>query len=481
MKFLLIRPGDREKKYQHLICSPLSHPPLGLLYLGAVLENDGHKVEVLDYYAEDISKKQLDNYLKSSDAVGMTVYTSSYKFVADISKMIKELNPEILLIIGGPHCTFLQKKSLLDFPEADFSVIGEGEQVILDIVKFLQGNKKLSEIHGIYYRDKNSIKSGKPLKVIDNLDNLLYPARHLVEKYDYGTFSFGYTLRKRVTSMITTKGCPFHCRFCSRYGNFIKEWGFRMRTAENIVNEIKELNGKYSSVMIVDDNFLADNKRAHKIFDMVLESEINMDFLIEGARVDTADEELYMKMKKAGVKFIHYGIESGNQDVLDFYNKKTTLQQIRKSTALAKKMNFFIAASFIIGAPIETRKHVENTIKFACSLPIDLANFSPLVYIMGSSLWVEAVKNKKISPDEYIKLADSNQNLGSFNKEELLDYTMEAFNTFYFRPNYLIRQIYKSLIRKDFSLLLSGIKFFNLFSKMGKVDKKIVKEEKEIT
>ena len=481
MKFLLIRPGDREKKYQHLICSPLSHPPLGLLYLGAVLENDGHKVEVLDYYAEDISKKQLDNYLNSSDAVGMTVYTSSYKFVADISKMIKELNPEILLIIGGPHCTFLQKKSLLDFPEADFSVIGEGEQVILDIVKFLQGNKKLSEIHGIYYRDKNSIKSGKPLQVIDNLDNLLYPARHLVEKYDYGTFSFGYTLRKRVTSMITTKGCPFHCRFCSRYGNFIKEWGFRMRTAENIVNEIKELNGKYSSVMIVDDNFLADNKRAHKIFDMVLESEINMDFLIEGARVDTADEELYMKMKKAGVKFIHYGIESGNQDVLDFYNKKTTLQQIRKSTALAKKMNFFIAASFIIGAPIETRKHVENTIKFACSLPIDLANFSPLVYIMGSSLWVEAVENKKISPDEYIKLADSNQNLGSFNKEELLDYTMEAFNTFYFRPNYLIRQIYKSLIRKDFSLLLSGIKFFNLFSKMGKVDKKIVKEEKEIT
>ena len=481
MKFLLIRPGDREKKYQHLICSPLSHPPLGLLYLGAVLENDGHKVEVLDYYAEDISKKQLDNYLKSSDAVGMTVYTSSYKFVADITKIIKELNPEIPLIIGGPHCTFLQKKSLLDFPEADFSVIGEGEQVILDIVKFLQGNKKLSEIHGIYYRDKNSIKSGKPLQVIDNLDNLLYPARHLVEKYDYGTFSFGYTLRKRVTSMITTKGCPFHCRFCSRYGNFIKEWGFRMRTAENIVSEIKEINGKYNSVMIVDDNFLADNKRAHKIFDMVLESEINMDFLIEGARVDTADEELYMKMKKAGVKFIHYGIESGNQDVLDFYNKKTTLQQIRKSTALAKKMNFFIAASFIIGAPIETRKHVENTIKFACSLPIDLANFSPLVYIMGSSLWVEAVENKKISPDEYIKLADSNQNLGSFNKEELLDYTMEAFNTFYFRPNYLIRQIYKSLIRKDFSLLLSGIKFFNLFSKMGKVDKKIVKEEKEIT
>ena len=481
MKFLLIRPGDRGKKYQHLICSPLSHPPLGLLYLGAVLENDGHKVEVLDYYAEDISRKQLENSLSSSDVVGMTVYTSNYKFAADVSKTIKDINPKIPLIIGGPHCTFLQKKSLLDIPDADFSVIGEGERVILDIVQFLQGNKKLSDIHGIYYRDKGLIKSGKPLQVIDNLDNLLFPARHLVEKYDYGTFSFGYTVKKRVTSMVTTKGCPFHCRFCSRYGNFIKDWGFRMRSAENVVKEIQELDRKYNSIMIVDDNFLADNKRAHKIFDMLLESNINIDFLIEGARVDSADKELYLKMKKAGVKFIHYGIESGNQDVLDFYNKKTTLQQIRKSTALAKKMNFFIAASFIIGAPIETKKHVENTIKFACSLPIDLANFSPLVYIMGSSLWVEAVENKKISPDEYILVADSDQNLGGFNKEQLLDYTMGAFNTFYLRPNYIIRQVYESVLRKDFSLLLNGIKFFNLFSKMGKVDKKIIKDEKKIT
>jgi anaerobic magnesium-protoporphyrin IX monomethyl ester cyclase len=478
MKFLLIRPGDREKKYQHLICSPLSHPPLGLLYLGAVLEHDGHKAEVLDYYAEDISRKQLENSLSSSDAVGMTAYTSNYKIAADISRTIKDINPEIPLIIGGPHCTFLQKRSLLDVPDADISVIGEGERVILDIVRFFQGKKKLSDINGIFYRDKGSIKSGKPLQVIDNLDNLLYPARHLVEKYDYGTFSFGYTVKKRVTSMVTTKGCPFHCRFCSRYGNFIKDWGFRMRSAENVVNEIKQLDRKYNSIMIVDDNFLADNKRAHKIFDMLLESDINIDFLIEGARVDAADKDLYLKMKKAGVKFIHYGIESGNQDVLDFYNKKTTLQQIRKATKLAKKMNFFIAASFIIGAPIETKKHVENTVKFACSLPIDLANFSPLVYIMGSSLWVEAVENKKISPDEYIKVADSDQNLGSFNKEELLDYTMGAFNTFYLRPNYIIRQVYKSVLRKDFSLLLNGIKFFNLFSKMGKVDKKIIKGEK---
>lgn len=481
MKILLIRPGDREKIYRFFVCSPLSHPPLGLLYIGAALEKEGHKVEVLDYYAEDISREKLENSLKSSDAVGMMVYTNDYKPSLKISRLIKEINPDIPLIIGGPHCTFLQKQSLIDAPDADICVVGEGEEVILDIVKFLQGKMKLSDIHGIYYRDNNSIKSGKPLKVIDNLDNLPFPARHLVEKYDYGAFAFGYNIKKKVTSLISSKGCPFQCRFCSRYSNLIKDWSFRMRSAENVVNEILEINDKYRSIMVVDDNFLADKKRAHKIFDMLLESDIDLDFLIEGARVDTADKELYLKMKKAGVKFILFGVESGNQDVLDFYNKKITIPQIRKAINLARDMNFFITASFIIGAPIETKKHIENTINFACSLPIDLANFAPLVYMRGSELWTEAVEKNKISKNEDAVLADISIDLGNFTKEELIDYTIEAFNSFYFRPAYLIGQIYKAFLRKDYSLLINGLKYFNLFNRISDDGKKIIRGEKDYT
>ncbi len=477
MKFLLLRPGDRGKKYKFFIFVPSIQPPLGLLYLGAVLEHDGHKVEVLDYYAEDISREQLKNSLMSSDAVGMTVYTDDYKPAADISRMIKEINPEIPLIIGGPHCTFLQKRSLSDIPDADISVMGEGEHVILDLVRFLQGRKKLSDIHGIYYRDNDSIISGKPLQVIDNLDALPFPARHLVDKYDYGDLPFGYKLKKRVTALITSKGCPFHCRFCARYGNFINDWGFRKRSAENVVKEIQEIDGKYRSVMIVDDNFLADKKRAHRIFDMLLETETNVDFFIEGARVDTADKELYMKMKKAGVRYIGFGIESGNQDILDFYNKKITLQQIRKAVGLAREMDFFIGASFIFGAPIETKKHVENTIKFACSLPLDRANFVPLIYRTGSSLWAEAVKNKKISPYQYDALAVLGHNLGNFTEEELIEYTTNAFKTFYFRPNYILGQIYRTLSRKDYSLLINGLKFFILFNKAREAGEEVIKSK----
>ena len=477
MKFLLLRPGDLKKTSKLSVISPLTIPPLGLLYLGASLERDGHKVELLDYYAEEVSREQLENSLMSSDAVGMTVYTTDHKHAADISRMIKEITPDIPLIIGGPHCTFLQKRSLSGLPDADISVMGEGEQVIIDIVRFLQGKKNLSDIHGIYYRENSLIKSGKPLQVIDNLDDLPFPARHLVNKYGYSTFAFGYTLKKEVTSLITSKGCPFHCRFCTRYGNIIKDWGFRKRSAENVVNEIQELNGKYRSVVIVDDNFLADKKRAHRIFDMLLETDTNAEFLIQGARVDTADKDLYLKMKKAGVEYIFYGLESGNQDVLDFYNKQITLQQIRKATSLAREMDFFIAASFIIGAPIETKKHVENTIKFACSLPIDSANFVPLIYRMGSQLWLEAVKNKKISPHQYDILADLSHNLGNFTEEEIIEYLTNAYKTFNFRPNHMLRQTFKTLLRKDYSLLINGFKFFIFFNKMSEIGEKAIKRK----
>lgn len=468
MKFLLLRPGDRRKKNKFFIFSPLTHPPLGLLYLGAVLEHAGHEVEVLDFHAEDISKEQLKDSLIPSDAVGMSVYTPDLRFAVDVSRTIKEIDPEIPLIIGGPHCIFYQRNSLISNPYADICVVGEGEQPILDIAQYLQGTKNLSNIHGIYYRKNNSIKSGKSLQIIDDLDELPFPARHLVDKYDYGDFPFGYKLKKRVTALITSKGCPFSCRFCTRYNNIVKNWGYRNRSAENVVREIQEIDKNYRSVWIVDDNFLADNKRAHKIFDGLIQIGTDVELYIEGARIDSADQALYKKMKKAGVKFIAYGIESGNQEVLDFYNKNITVQQIRETIKLAREMNFLILAVFILGAPIETKEHIDNTIKFACSLPIDFAIFAPLCYLRGSPLWVEAVKSKKISSDKYLTLATLRNNLGNFTEEELIQFIHNAYNIFYFRPTYLFRQLYRSILRNDYSLIINGLKFFPMIYNIGK-------------
>ena len=442
------------------------YPPLGLEYIGASLEDDGHRVEIIDLNLEKSPLEYLKNSLNLSDAVGMSVYSNNYGYVSDVAKTIKELNPEISIIIGGPHCTFFQERSLQDISHADISIIGEGEHVIIDIVRYLQGRKNLSDIHGIYYREKNKIKSGKSLKAIDDLDSLCFPARRLVDKYDYGKFNNQYVYKPRFTTMNTSRGCPLKCRFCARYGNVIKNWGFRQRSADNVIKEIREIGDKYGSVMITDDNFLFDKKRAHKMLDGIIESGTNIDLLIEGTRVDAADRELYMKMKKANVKFVAYGIESGNQDVLDFYKKGITLDQIRKAVHLSIEMGFITIGTFMLCGPSETKKHIENTIDFACSLPLDGVIFYPFQYQMGSPLWYEAVEDGKISKKEFMVPAVSSRGLGNFTVEEPDKYVIKAIKKFYLRPSFLLSHIYRAFSRKDFKLLKYGFRMITSFYEM---------------
>lgn len=427
-------------------------PPLGLLYLGRSLEEAGHNVEILDLY----NKEQLERSLTSVDAVGLSMTTASYKDAAKVATTIKEKKPTMPIIIGGPHCTYHPKKSLIEIPAADISVEGEADWVIKDVVKALDGTKKLSEICGIYYRKNNDIKSGKSPKIIKNLDSIPFPARHLVDKYDYGKMNNLYLFKPKFTSMITSRGCPFHCRFCTRHVETYKT--YRQRSAKNVVKEIQEINEKYRSVMIVDDNFFTDKKRIHKIMDELIEIGTDIDLLVLGARVDLVDRELYKKMKKAGVTYLGFGIESGNQDVLDYYNKNITLDQIRKAVNLSREMNFITTGNFIFGAPIESQRHIEQTIEFACSLPFDIALFFPLFYKYGSDLWDEAVQNGIINEnDGYSVIADSKKELGNFSSGELEMLCKDAFKRFYLRPGFIARQIYRSIMRKDFGILKIGL------------------------
>lgn len=462
MRFLLLKISGGWKSVGakgNTLNNPSIFPPLGLQYLGSVLEGEGHKVEIIDFGAQIVTNEQLSNSLILSDAVGMSVCSNDYTAVAEISKKISEIDPDIVQMIGGPHCTFHKEKSLNHIPDADICCEGEGEIVIKDIVRLIQGRKDPSIIHGIHYRENNKIKSGKPLEVIKDLDSIPFPARHLLDKYEYGKFLGCYPFKRKFTVMISSRGCPFHCRFCARYGNVVDSYGFRKRSAENVVEEIIEIAKKYGSVMMCDDNFLADVKRAHKILDTLIDCDSSIDLLIMGTRVDSAERNLYVKMKKAGVKYLGFGIESGNQDILNFYNKKITLQQIRKAVNLGSEMGFRTLGTFMIGAPIETREHIENTIKFACSLPLDVAIFGSLKYEMGSDMWNEAVKNKSISEDEFLVTADSRRGLGNFTPDELQSFNELAFRRFYIRPFFILKKLYKAFLRKDFGLVNRGIHY----------------------
>jgi radical SAM superfamily enzyme YgiQ (UPF0313 family) len=433
-------------------------PPLGLLYVAKSLEEEGHTVEVIDFYCEKDAEEKIKKSLPNLDAIGICVYTSNIAEAAKTSEMVKDIDQDISIIIGGPHCIYLPNKALIDIPMADICINGEAEQVIKDIPTVIQGYKDISKLPGVYFRKNNEIKHGKKAEVIKDLDTISFPARYLVEKYDYGKINNVILFKQKFTTFISSRGCPYRCKFCSRHVPTIET--YRKRSIENVEKELQQINEKYSSVMIADDNFLADSKRAIKIMEDLVEIGTDLDIYILGARVDSANKELYKKMNKAGVKFIQFGIETGNQDVLDFYNKKITLRQIRKALNLSNKMNFMTSGTFILGAPIETKKHINNTIKFACSLPLDFAYFYQLSYQLQSDLWREAVKEGKIDIDDgFSIIADKKRGLGNFTSEELEEFTKKAFKRFYLRPSYVARQFYKSIGRKDFTIFKIGLSF----------------------
>ncbi len=430
-------------------------PPLGLLYLGSALLEEGHKVEIYDFLLEDDSKEALKKSLLSADAIGFTVTGENLDEVVEVSNSIKESEPHIPIIIGGAHCTFHPNKSLYDVPSADVSVEGDGDFVIKEIINAIEGRIEYNQISGVYYRDKGKIRKGKKPIIIKDLDSIPFPSRNLIDKYNYGKIEDVYLFKPKMTSMVSSRGCQYNCRFCSRHA-FSYDI-YRQRSSENVVKEFQEINEKYSSVVIVDDNFLTDKKRVNQILDEIIQTGVEIDIIILSTRADSADKELYRKMKKAGVIYLGYGLESGNQDVLDYYRKGITLDHIKNAIKLSREMNFITHGNFILGAPIETEQHIKNTINFACSLPLDIAIFQPLYYMHGSDLWGEAIQKGNIDiEDGYSVMADSQKGLGQFSETELEQYCRQAFNKFYMRPSYFIKQFLRSLKRKDFNLIKIG-------------------------
>jgi radical SAM superfamily enzyme YgiQ (UPF0313 family) len=456
-RFLLIYPPSKSFFIETRKIFYGMAPPLGLLHIARVLEDEGDDVTILDFSAEKFDDKKLLDALESVDVVGITILTVSLSNAIEMISLIKKAKPEIPVIIGGPHCTLFPKK-VLEETQADICVQGDGEKAIRDIKKALNDELNYSEISGVFYMDNQEVKQGQPVQLITDLNAISSPARHLVKKYEYGRGINPHIKKGEFTSVVTSRGCPFTCRFCSRNSMSMKK--YRMRSTENIIEELKEIYKMgYKYVAFNDDCFLSNKKQAVDLFKEIIEERFALKFYVTAARVDSANEELYFLMKKAGVCFLQFGLESGNQDVLDFYNKNITIEQSRYAVNLSHRMGFFTAGSFILGAPFETEKHFEKTVSFAKSLSLNSVSFLPLVYMVGSELWSEAVDKGKTDADSYLVQADSSKNLGLFTKEQLKNYCYHAQRSFYARPTFVF-DLFKTCVRQhDVSFLQAYLSF----------------------
>lgn len=454
MNFLLIYPPGDEKVLETDKTSSLFAPPLGLLYISSILRRQDHKVNIIDARAEKINKKNIFSKVKSSDAVGISIPTFSLKNAEKLINIIRRINEDVFIFGGGTHCSLFPKETL-DMMDLDAVIKGEGEKAIKHLSNHLK-DSNLNSIPGIYYKENGKVIKGKAPEVIDDLDSIPFPSHSLVNKYDYGFISNFKPFKKNFTAMITSRGCPYRCSFCSR-DLFIGR-NYRQRTAENVLEEIEFVTSLgYNGIIFVDDNFLLNKKRTLRIMDGIINRDLDLTMIVEGARVDAVDKELYKKMWEAGVRLISFGIESGNQDVLDFYNKRITLKQIRKAVNMANESGFFTVASFILGAPFETKDHFKNTINFACLLPLDFVEFYLLEYRVGSQLWKQAIKDGKIQKNQYFVRGCKENDLGIMSKEELEKWQKKAYKSFYLRPEYFFREIFKLLKNKKYHLLKAGV------------------------
>lgn len=456
MRFLFLYPPGDKESLETDKKSSLFAPPLGVLYLGSSLEAQGHDVKVVDFRAEKITHEELKDHLLDVDVVGISVPTFAFKNALSLAKWVRKINSDVVLLIGGPHCSMYPEQTITSF-DADYVVAGEGENAIVYLAELLEGKHDLSEIPtGVFYRKNGEIVGREPPQIIKDLDSLPLPARHLVSEYDYGNL-FGFKpFKGKFTAMITSRGCPRQCRFCSR--KLFSVGKYRQRSAENVVNEFHKVYDEgYDGVIVVDDNFLADKQRVHAIMDSLIDADIDVTILVEGARVDSAERELYRKMWDAGVRLLSFGIESGNQDVLDFYQKGITLDQVRDAVEMAHDTGFFTSGTFILGAPMENEEYFQNTIDFACSLPLDFAEFYVLEYRVGSDLWDEAVANGTINENHFLVKSCKENNLSAFTLSELRYWQKKAYKKFYLRWGYLFNQAQRLVMKQDLRLLRGGL------------------------
>jgi radical SAM superfamily enzyme YgiQ (UPF0313 family) len=329
--------------------------PMGLLYLAAVLEQNGHEVEVFDLLVSRCSREKIRDKIEKyrPDIVGTTSVTLNFPGSSDILKYCKSLNKGIITIIGGPHVTFTPVETLTEAPWIDIVVRGEGERTMLDIVS----GKKLAEIEGIAYRDKkDGIKLTGERRLIENLDELPQPARHLFPLSRYHALDTSCTV-------VTSRGCPFSCIFCA--GSRMGGRKMRYRNPNLVLDEIEQgLALGFKEVDLEDDLLTANHKHLFALLDGIAERGLKFKWRAF-SRVDTVNMELLQRMKQAGCVGLLYGVESGNQEILDRIKKKITLDKVKEATRMANAVGIDVQAAFILGLPGESKETLAETLEFA--------------------------------------------------------------------------------------------------------------------
>lgn len=355
MKVLLLAPPYPLEEYPS--------PPLGLCYAAAGFQAAGCNVRILDFiiqrYSVEKLRKELDAF--EPDMVGTNSVTMNHDKAVSLLKAVKDHNPGIITLMGGPHISFDYEETLKNHPEIDLAVIGEGERTIGELVPVIHNRGEWCTINGIAYRENDHLVKTPKREFISDLDTLPQLPRYLLPLSKYKALGFPI-------SIITSRGCPNQCIFC--VGNRMVGQRFRTRSVSLILDEIQSLvEMGFDQINFADDFFTVNKKRVKAICAEIEARNLNFGWSIF-ARADSVNRDILQTMKDAGCHTVLFGVESGNQEILDRINKRIKLEQIKQAVALCKEVGMRVFGSFIVGLPGETRETLMDSHALAQELDV---------------------------------------------------------------------------------------------------------------
>jgi len=455
MKVVLINPNYRTI-YEYAGSKKITpvFPPLGLGYIGAFLKQAEVNVEILDANALDWRLDQIKNYINQQTDLHYIGITSVTNTIEEAYQIALACPDNIKVIIGGYHASALPIQTMQEFPRFDILVKGEGEHIMLDIVS----GKSLNKIEGILYREKDRIIENSEIGRIENIGDLPHWSREMLPIERYKTVG---AKNKKVDYILSSRGCPYSCIFCTDH--LVHGKKFRFREPKDVVDEIKNSVNQFGfkEFDFVDDNFTMIRQRAVDICDLLIKEKLNKKIIwrcSNGLRIDRLDLKLLKKIKKAGCYMVSLGIESGNEQILKNIKKNLTLDQVRRVAKWCQQVKIQTRGLFMIGNLGENERTIMNTINFAKELPLTNAVFHITIPFPSTEYWQIIKKNGKLFPKswgEYTAYGKAIFSLDNCTPEMLIRMQKLAYKSYYFRLSYILKQIFGIRSRQDIKRLFS--------------------------
>jgi len=414
-------------------------PPLGLSYVAGALDKAGFQVEMLDNYMLNKPIEEVKQILAkmNPEIVGITCGSATYRRCLETAKAVKETLPSCKVVVGGWHASYLPD-TLLEQPDVDFVVMGEGELAMVELARQITTSNDatlLEGIAGVGYKHGDALLKNAP-KFIENMDEIPFPARHLLPMNLYDR-NIEFLKAKPADVMNVSRGCPFNCSFCETK----KLWGNACRTFSpaRVMDEVRYMYEKFGTrgVYFINDNFTIKRKETEQLCDLLQKSGLGLDWGCD-TRTDLVTKELLEKMRDAGCKAIWFGVESGSPRILKRINRTITLEQTENAFRLCRQVGIRVACSFMLGFPDETREDIEATRKFADKLDPDWCQFNVFIAYPDSSLYQEMLRSGMYDRlDEYLLTVKNDE----FDYSKLMEIQRRLFHEHNGAPKRVLRRI----------------------------------------